>query len=223
LSQNISVSDKTSYQKNYWEEERPRRSPDHPVVEASVRPKLNYISEFVKLKNDAKLLDVGCGNGFFTFYFANIFDTMGLDYSDRMLSINPCEKLIQGSATMLPFKDNSFDIVFCSGLLHHVKDPIDVILEMKRVSNKYVVLCEPNRNNPLMALFAAIVPEERGALKFSLKYMNKAAKKCGLNIIDSCSMGAIVPNKTPMSMLELFKIIDIKMPLGFDNLVISCK
>jgi ubiquinone/menaquinone biosynthesis C-methylase UbiE len=140
-----------------------------------------------------------------------------------MLSINPCEKLIQGSATMLPFKDNSFDIVFCSGLLHHVKGPIDVILEMKRVSNKYVVLCEPNRNNPLMALFAAIVPEERGALKFSLEYMKKAAKKCGLNIIDSCSMGAIAPNKTPISMLELFKIIDVKMPLGFDNLVISCK
>ena len=91
------------------------------------------------------------------------------------------------------------------------------------VSRRYVVLSEPNRNNPLMALFSAKVPEERGALKFSIGYMCELVESCGLAITGSCSMGAIVPNKTPERLLSIFQIIDRKMPFAFYNILISQK
>ncbi|MBA7609978.1 hypothetical protein ES703_17181 [subsurface metagenome] len=99
-------------QKNYWEKERKRRPPDHPVVEAFVTPKVKFISNYINFSEETKVLDVGCGNGFFTYYFSKLAYTAGIDYSKYMLSINPCHLLIQGAALLLPFKDNSFDLVF---------------------------------------------------------------------------------------------------------------
>ena len=166
---------------------------------------------------------MGCGNGFFTYYFSKRTYSVGLDYSRYMLTLNPCNPLIQGSALSIPFKANSFELVFSSNLLHHVEDPTVVVKEMKRLSKKFVVLLEPNRNNPLMALFCAMVPEEHGALKFSLRYMKRLIEHCGLKTVASCSMGSIVPNKTPLSLLKWFKRIDWKVPFGFYNVVMSRK
>ena len=216
------MTKKIGHQIGYWESERKRRSPEHPAIESFARPKINYIRDYVDLSG-MSILDVGCGNGFFTYYFSKLAYTVGIDYSRHMLSINPCDLLIQGSALALPLKTDSFDLVFCSNLLHHVKDPETVIREMKRISKKYVVLSEPNRNNPLMALFSVLVREERGQLKFSLQYLKKLAISSGLNIVDACSLGSIVPNKTPLSLLDLFKKMDKKSAIGFYSIVLACK
>lgn len=210
-------------QKEFWEKQRKRRQPNHPIIKAFVEPKIEFIAKYIDFSEGLNVLDVGCGNGFFTYNFSEFAYTVGLDYSRYMLSINPCDPLVQGSGLLLPFKDSTFDVVFCSNLLHHIEKPENVVNEMKRVSKKYVVLSEPNRNNPLMALFSAIVPEERGAIKFSLRYTEKLAEFCELKIISSCSMGSIVPNKTPTSLLKLFKIVDCKTPFGFYNVLISHK
>lgn len=215
------TENKIEHQKKYWERER--RSPEHPVIEAFVSPKINYIRDYVDLLKNIKLLDIGCGNGFFTHYFSKIADSVGLDYSRYMLSINPCNSLIQGSALFLPFKNETFEIVFCSNLLHHVEDPTIVLREMKRVSKKFVILSEPNRNNPFMLLFSVIVREEHGTLRFSLRYMKRLVELCGLKIIASRAMGSIVPNKTPLLLLKWFQEIDWKIPFGFYNVVISHK
>ena len=168
------TENKIEHQRKYWEGERgrKRRPPEHPVIDAFVIPKINYIRDYVDLSK-IRILDVGCGNGFFTYYFSKLAYTVGIDYSRYMLSINACNPLIQGSAISLPFRANSFDLVFCSNLLHHVEDPESVVREMKRVSKKFIVLSDPNRNNPLMALFSVLIREERGQLKFSLSCLKK--------------------------------------------------
>jgi len=211
------------FQKEFWEENKSRRSPDHCVIETFAKSKIDHICRYAKIDKTAKLLDVGCGNGFFSYYFSMISNTIGLDYSGYMLSINPCERLIQGSAYLLPFKDCVFDTVFCSSLLHHVKEPNRVVAEMKRVSNRYVVLFEPNRDNPLVFLFSAMAKEERIALKFSKNYLKTIAEKNGLKVIEACSFGCIAPNKTPKSLIRVFKLFDRTMPFGLDNLIICQK
>ena len=92
-----------------------------------------------------------------------------------MLALNPVKKTLLMDAADLRFHDDSFDVVFCHALLHHVKNMDRVVLEMRRVSRKYVVILEPNVLNPLMFLFAASKKEERGALKFTLSYLRKDA------------------------------------------------
>lgn len=215
-------------QKEYWEILRKRRDPRHKVIEAFVRPKLAYIKAVIFKRESSKLselslLDVGCGNGFFTYYFEKLLDATGLDFSQLMLSMNPCRKKVCGSAMDLPFRDNCFDIVFCSNLLHHMEDPKSAVSEMKRVSKHYIIISEPNRNNPLMFLFGLIKKSERGTLKMSSSYLEKLVGQVNLDVISAQQLGSVLPNKTPETILPLLKVFDGKYPLSFSCVIISEK
>ncbi len=213
------------HQKEYWERKElaKRRSPKHPVIAAYILPKINVIRRHININKQTRLLDVGCGNGFFTFYFDKICDAHGVDYSEKMLQMNPVKKKSLMDANNLEFEDNSFDVVFCHFLLHHTDNPDKIIQEMRRVSKKYVVILEPNRNNPPEFLFSLIVKEERGALKFSLAYLKKIVARNKLRIISSFSYGMIVPNKTPTWLIPLTKLFNFKQPFGITSFVIAEK
>lgn len=200
-----------------------RRSPAHPAVEAYVSARIRKLSDYLALNKETHILDVGCGNGFFTFHFDKICDCTGVDYSKKMLTLNPVEGCVCADAGNLCFKEDSFDAVFCHALLHHVDNMDDVLSEMKRVSRKHVVVLEPNRNNPLMALFSLIVAEERKALKFSLGYLKRKVRKSGLHITSAFSFGLSVPNKMPVFLIPFSKLFDFTQPLGMTNVVLAEK
>jgi ubiquinone/menaquinone biosynthesis C-methylase UbiE len=200
-----------------------RRPPDHPVVRQYVVPKIGQIRQVVPLESNTRLLDVGCGNGFFSYYFAQVCDTVGVDFSQKMLAQNPIPQKILMDASQLSFQDMAFDVVFCHALLHHVDNLDQVLREMRRVSRKYVVILEPNRNNPLMFLFSAIVPEERKALAFSMGYLRKKMEHNQLKVVASFAHGMTVPNKTPVPLLPLVKLLDFRQPFGMTNILIAEK
>lgn len=212
-------------QKQYWEREtlKKRRSPSHPVIKEYAVSKIEEIKKFLPIAKETSLLEVGCGNGFFTIYLDEICDTFGIDFSEKMIDLNPVKKKAVMNAEHMTFPDNSFDIVFCHALLHHVDDIDKVINEMKRVTRKWVVLLEPNRNNPFMFLFSLLVREEWKAMRFSLRYMKRFVRRNGLKIHKAFSYGMIVPNKTPLAMLPLMKIFNFRQPWGMTNFVIACK
>lgn len=216
---------KDESQRDYWErnEIEHRRSPHHPVVAEYVRSKLAEIKLLNSVGQDTSILDVGCGNGFFTYQLDQLADVTGVDYSNKMLSINPVAKKYQMNAAELDFEDNSFDIVFCHGLLHHVDDIDAVLSEMRRVTRKYIVIIEPNRNCPLVLLFSLIVKEERKALAFSLRHLRNMVKRQKLNIIEAYSHGILVPNKTPELLLPLVKAFNSRNRFGVTNTLICEK
>jgi SAM-dependent methyltransferase len=213
------------YQNDYWERKKliKRRPPEHPVIAAYVLSKINVIRCYVNLRKQTRLLDVGCGNGHFTFYFNKICDVYGVDYSEKLLQMNPIKKTFFMDAHYLGFEDNSFDVVFCHALLHHVESAERVVGEMKRVSKKYIIFLEPNRNNPLMFLFSLLLKEERKALQFTLSYLRNIAIKNDLHILTSFSYGMIVPNKLPIFLLPFVKLFNFKQPFGMTNLIIAEK
>jgi ubiquinone/menaquinone biosynthesis C-methylase UbiE len=213
------------FQKRYWEREKleRRRFPAHEVIREYVVPKIEEIRKVVPITGKTRLLDVGGGNGFFSYYFEKICDTTCIDYSERMIELNPAEKKYVMDAKDLKFRDNSFDVVFCHALLHHVDDMERVIREMRRVSRRYVIVLEPNRNNPLMFMFSLLVKEERGALRFSLDFLRREVESCGLGVVSSFSYGLIVPNKTPRFSLPLLRLFNRKQPFGMTNFIVAKK
>lgn len=94
------------------------------------------------------ILDVACGNGNYYTYFTEVrgFEYTGCDLSENMVAIcqdtYPDGEFIHADAADLPFNDNEFDIVFCSGLLLHVPEETQekVLRELNRVASKYVVV-----------------------------------------------------------------------------------
>lgn len=208
-------------QKTYWEGKKKRRTPEHAAVREFVQSKLRTVKKFVEFDKNLMVLDIGCGNGFFTYYLGELACTIGADFSLNMLKKNPCKNLVNADAYCLPFKNKSFDIVFESNLLHHLSEPEKALSEMKRASRKFIILIEPNRNNPLNFLFHIVKKEERGALKFSLKYMKILAKKEGLKILYAKKVGSIVPNKTPTFLVPLLSRFNNEWFFGFYNLLIA--
>jgi SAM-dependent methyltransferase len=213
------------YQKNYWERKQldRRRPVTHPVIREYVLSKIEKLKKYIPFSASTGLLDVGCGNGFFSWYFDSLCRVTAVDFSEKMLKLNPVEAKFLMAAEKLGFKDNSFEVVFCHALLHHVEDIHRVIREMKRVSRKYVIILEPNRNNPLMFLFSSIVPEERKALRFSTAYLKKVCQRNGLRVIKAFSCGMIVPNKMPLFLLPLVKRLHFNQPWGMTNFIIAEK
>ncbi|MFU8803950.1 MAG: class I SAM-dependent methyltransferase [Bradymonadaceae bacterium] len=210
-------------QKKYWEGMDKRRKAYHPVVKAFARPKLDFMLQHLD-HGDRQLtmLEVGAGNGYFSHTFNDVFDLISLDFSANMLEMNPLPRAqkVVGDAEDLQFEDDSFDVVFCGNLLHHLEDPLIAVQEMRRVARKHVILIEPNVMNPLMFAFGLLKPEERGALKFTANYVRGLGIKAGMELRGFASQGSIVPNKVPIFLLPFLSRIDGVSRLGFYHVAI---
>jgi len=101
----------------------------------------------IKLPENAKILDVGCGSGTLAhFWKEQGYDVTGLDISDKSLEItsNKGVYCVKGDVTKkLPFDDNTFDLVYSDGLLEHFVNPKPILEEIFRVSKRYVLTMVP--------------------------------------------------------------------------------
>jgi ubiquinone/menaquinone biosynthesis C-methylase UbiE len=89
------------------------------------------------------ILDVGIGTGRFAEYFNNSgFNIMGVDLSLSMMA-KAREKrlrdLVQADAHHLPFRDKAFDGAIMVHVLHLVRDWVQVVSEIGRVTGKVIV------------------------------------------------------------------------------------
>lgn len=85
------------------------------------------------------VLEVGCGTGAILTGLPDNTSPHGLDIDPEALAQcrvhAPSALLVQGNALRLPYSSSTFDIVYCHFLLLWVKDPLQALLEMKRVAN----------------------------------------------------------------------------------------
>lgn len=93
-------------------------------------------------KKKLRVLEVGCGRGSLSSYFADTgHDCTLIDLSEHVMEIaegifkaNDLKaKFFVGDANNMPFDDNSFDLIFSIGLLEHFEDVNQVIGEQIRV------------------------------------------------------------------------------------------
>jgi len=100
-----------------------------------------------------KILDVGCGNGDFSITLARTSRTdevYGVDISfEKLLSAEHKGVMcvnVDVDKLSLPFKDSSFDAVFCGEIIEHLFDPDRLLDNMYRVLRKegICVITTPN-------------------------------------------------------------------------------
>ena len=103
-----------------------------------------------KLKTGGKVLEVGCGEGYFLRKISPHFTTFGIDVNydgvvnarKRSSSTNFCV----ADASCLSFKTGTFDIVVAFDLIEHLRQPEDFLREVYRVliSPGFLILRTPN-------------------------------------------------------------------------------
>lgn len=100
-----------------------------------------YLSRLVR--PESKVLDVGCGPAVIAAAVARTYPqatVTGLERSDDRfaeatanLAELPSADVIQGSATAMPFADNSYDVVYTRFMLEYLRERETAIAEMVRV------------------------------------------------------------------------------------------
>jgi len=118
----------------------------HAALQREVADRLLNHMEFTKFKPE-RILDIGCGTGYFTRKLRSRFrraQLYGLDIAAAMLKkartdskgrgpFKSRDGFVQASAAALPFDDGRFDLV-CSNLtMQWVADPMTMLAEMRRV------------------------------------------------------------------------------------------
>ncbi len=217
----VQWSSETDPQTAYWEGQRARRDPTDPVIAAFAQPKIDFIAQHVALPPGARIFDVGCGNGYFTHYLQQLAPTVGLDYARAMLAMHPGERLIQGSALDLPVADNSFAMVFCSNLLHHIANPVAALREMRRISTRYVVVHEPNRANPAMLALGLLKREERLSLRYTQGFVREQVERAGLRVLACATLGFVTPNRMPRQIIDRLAAMNTPNPLAAFHVVVA--
>lgn len=153
----------------------------------------SFLSNFRKnLPKNCKILEAGCGTG----RTLNVFKdslTIGLDISNTAIKIakKNADHVIRASIFNLPFKPNTFSLVYNSGVIEHFKYPnnITAIKEMERVTKSYVIIIVPNFLCLWYSIFKSIYEKIKKKWRFGYEepytiFLLKkiVSKKTSLNI-----------------------------------------
>lgn len=103
----------------------------------------SLLRKYLPKKSNLQILDAGCGTGSALKYLATFGDVIGVDLSDEALVYAKKRgKVKKADVASLPFKNESFDLVFCIQVLYHawVEDEEEVLSEFNRVLKKGGIL-----------------------------------------------------------------------------------
>lgn len=131
----------------------------------ALRRRAMLIVESLNLKGDEKVLDAGCGDGYYLKLLHELYPNLelyGIDIDKKALSVAQINlenelkaqkiTIFERSINETEFKDNFFDAVFSTEVLEHVPDDLGAIKEVKRIlkNNGKYIFTVPNYNFPFM-------------------------------------------------------------------------
>ncbi len=150
----MSVSKK--YEFEYWDGDRKYGYGGYKYIKGRWGKVAKKLIQLYNLKNNSKILDVGCGKGYLLYEIKKVLPKIriyGLDISNHALKNSPDEikkYLIKHDIKNgLNFKKNSFDLVFSLATLHNLEINFlfRIIKQINKIGKKKYIMVESYRNN----------------------------------------------------------------------------
>ncbi len=141
-------------QRAYYQQTAGEYDQHHLGEESEHYEALVHITGYARALNARSILDVGAGTG-----RALSFLQAQLPGDTRLAGVEPVPELIaearkkglaadlirEGDGRRLPFRDQEFDFVIETGMLHHTPEPGQVVKEMLRVARLAAFFSDSNR------------------------------------------------------------------------------
>ncbi len=153
---------------NYWTRSSPKNQ-----IELAFRMHWKLFNELMPKTSGKKVLEIGCGRGSISSYFAdNDYDCTLLDISKSVIDVakdifyktGHNAKFVVGDALNLPFENESFDVLVSIGLFEHFEDLDKLISEHNRVLKKGGIV------------LAYVVPEIKNNVQTKFNFINSILK-----------------------------------------------
>jgi SAM-dependent methyltransferase len=141
------------------------------------------------LFHDAVVLDAGCGMARWAHYAAGrgVRRLYAVDFSDAIeraadtLAGSPQAHCVQADVCRLPFRPGTFDLSYCLGVLHHLREPDAGMRSLVRVTKPdgsllvYLYYALDNRSAPHRWLLAAVIAARRITSLLPKRLMHRLA------------------------------------------------
>ena len=159
----------------------------YPVLEERI-----VANALRKYASGTRALDAACGTGRVTLLLKKLgFTVIGCDISASMMNVarrkvdenGHAPSFVQTDARFLPYRDSSFDIVSCVGLVMHLDQTprVDVLKELRRVSRAMVIV-QFGCRTPFLHLIEWITGRKAGNVKHPIdqKQLEADVRESGL-------------------------------------------
>ncbi len=127
----------------------------------ALKRRARRIIEELNPQDGEKILDAGCGDGYYLYLLSNLgrklkltgtdFDLPGLKAARKNLKDKKTSLVKANLMKRLPFKSGNFDKIVMSEVVEHLPDDVKGLREIRRVlkKNGILVITVPNHNYPL--------------------------------------------------------------------------
>lgn len=140
---------------DYWDGDRRINYGGYRYLEGRWEKVAKKMVEHYKLRPGDRILDVGCGKGFLLFDFTKVLpgiEVHGLDISSYAIENAKPEikhRIVEGSAVLLPYPDDYFDLVISLNTLHNLYnfELIEALKEIERVGKESKYICVESYRN----------------------------------------------------------------------------
>ncbi|MDQ4149975.1 MAG: class I SAM-dependent methyltransferase [Actinomycetota bacterium] len=163
------------------------------------------------------VLDLGCGDGYFTARFweeGGPKTMVGLDPAPSAVRVarsrndSPGLHFVVADGHSLPLRDSVFDVALVQGVLHHDDHPLRTISEALRVARQVVIL-EPNGNNLGLKVIERVsrYHREHHEKSYSTPRLLRWIRKSGGSVV-GMQFGGLVPMFSPDWLARATKAVE---------------
>lgn len=143
------------------------------------------------LNKDSIVLDMGCGSGRWSKYVSTKVKFIeAIDPSEAILTAtnllkgNKNVRTTQASSDNIPFSDESFDFIFSLGVLHHIPDTQQALIDVvKKVKNKGYVLIYLYYNLDNRGLLYKMIFHLSSIIRYVISKLHKSLKHFCCDVI----------------------------------------